>query len=67
MSWLAIGAVLAFITMFAIGPGSIPWFLPTELLTARAQPLATGACVAVNWSFNILVGAAFPIMMVRNR
>lgn len=55
---------MAFVIMFAIGPGSIPWFLVTELLPPSAQPLASSICVAASWLCNIGVSLVFPILMV---
>ncbi|XP_028967612.1 solute carrier family 2, facilitated glucose transporter member 1 [Galendromus occidentalis] len=63
MSWTAVGGVMAFVIMFAIGPGSIPWFLVTELLPPAAQPIASSLCVATNWLCNAGIGMAFPILM----
>ncbi|GFQ77632.1 glucose transporter type 1 [Trichonephila clavata] len=45
--------------MFAIGPGSIPWFLVTELFGQGARPIATSIAVTVNWSANFIVGLGF--------
>lgn len=64
MSWAAVGGVMAFVIMFAIGPGSIPWFLVTELLPPAAQPIASSLCVATNWLCNAGIGMFFPILMV---
>lgn len=48
-----------FVIMFAIGPGSIPWFLVTELFTVGARGIATSLAVAVNWTANFFVGLLF--------
>ncbi len=44
---------------FASGPGSIPWFLVSELFSQGARPMATSIAVAVNWIANFLVGLSF--------
>lgn len=45
--------------MFATGPGSIPWFLVTELFNSAARPMATAIAVTVNWVANFIVGLGF--------
>lgn len=45
--------------MFAVGPGSIPWFLVSELFNQSARPTATSIAVGVNWTANFLVGLGF--------
>lgn len=59
LSYLSIALVIGFIVMFAIGPGSIPWFLVAELFGQGARPIATSIAVAVNWSANFVVGLGF--------
>lgn len=59
LTYVSIVAVIAFVVMFATGPGSIPWFLVGELFGQGARPLATSIAVATNWSANFLVGLAF--------
>jgi len=45
--------------MFAIGPGSIPWFLVSELFNQSARGAATSLAVWVNWAANFIVGIGF--------
>lgn len=59
LSYLSIVLVIGFVVMFATGPGSIPWFLVTELFGHGARPIATSIAVAVNWSANFIVGLCF--------
>lgn len=59
LSYLSIICVITFVIMFAIGPGSIPWFLVTELFGQGARPIATSIAVTVNWSANFVVGLGF--------
>lgn len=56
---IAIISVLVFVIMFAAGPGSIPWFLVSELFNQAARPSATSLAVAVNWTANFMVGLGF--------
>lgn len=58
-SYASVGAVIGFVVFFAVGPGSIPWFLVGELFGQGARPLATSLSVAVNWTANFLVGMCF--------
>ncbi|XP_076318380.1 solute carrier family 2, facilitated glucose transporter member 1-like isoform X2 [Tachypleus tridentatus] len=59
LSYLSIIWVIGFVIMFATGPGSIPWFLVTELFGQGARAIATSIAVAVNWSANFVVGLSF--------
>ncbi|KAF8790704.1 Solute carrier family 2 like protein [Argiope bruennichi] len=59
LSYVSIICVITFVVMFAIGPGSIPWFLVTELFGQGARPIATSIAVTVNWSANFVVGLGF--------
>lgn len=51
--------VLIYVVMFATGPGSIPWFLVSELFNQAARPTATSLAVFINWTANFFVGLAF--------
>ncbi|XP_065584512.1 solute carrier family 2, facilitated glucose transporter member 1-like [Artemia franciscana] len=57
--YISIVLVIAFVVAFATGPGSIPWFLVTELFNQSARPLATSISVTVNWTANFFVGIGF--------
>lgn len=59
VSYFCIILVLIFVIMFAIGPGSIPWFLVSELFNQSARPAATSLAVAINWLANFMVGLGF--------
>ena len=63
--YASIVLVLLFVIMFAIGPGSIPWFLVNELFNPSARPAAASAAVAVNWTANFFVGIGFlPLQVI---
>ncbi|KAK9501047.1 hypothetical protein O3M35_002169 [Rhynocoris fuscipes] len=59
VTYLSIGAVLLFVIFFSMGPGSIPWFITTELFNHNARPTATSVAVSINWASNFLVGIGF--------
>lgn len=51
--------VIMFVVLFATGPGSIPWFLVSELFNQSARPVATSVAIGVNWTANFLVSFGF--------
>ncbi|XP_023955169.2 solute carrier family 2, facilitated glucose transporter member 1 isoform X1 [Bicyclus anynana] len=59
VSYLCIALVILFVVMFAVGPGSIPWFLVTELFNQASRPAASSVAVTVNWTANFIVGLSF--------
>jgi SP family facilitated glucose transporter-like MFS transporter 1 len=59
ISYFSVPWVILFVVMFAVGPGSIPWFLVSELFSQGGRPLATSIAVGVNWSANFIVGLSF--------
>ncbi|XP_060600218.1 glucose transporter type 1-like [Ruditapes philippinarum] len=64
-SWLKIANIivsLLYVVGFAIGPGSIPWLIVSELFSQGARPAAMSVSVVVNWAANFAVAYAFPYM-----
>ncbi|XP_071052478.1 solute carrier family 2, facilitated glucose transporter member 1-like [Onthophagus taurus] len=59
VSYLSIFLVVLFIILFATGPGSIPWFIVSELFNQSSRPTATSLAVTVNWIANFFVGIGF--------
>ncbi|KAJ2941791.1 hypothetical protein O0L34_g10598 [Tuta absoluta] len=59
VSYVCIALVILFVVMFAVGPGSIPWFLVTELFNQNARPAASSVAVTINWTANFIVGLSF--------
>uniref|UniRef100_A0A1B6F454 Major facilitator superfamily (MFS) profile domain-containing protein n=1 Tax=Cuerna arida TaxID=1464854 RepID=A0A1B6F454_9HEMI len=62
VSYFCIAFVLIFVIMFAVGPGSIPWFLVNELFNQSARPMACSIAVTTNWTANFFVGMSFPFL-----
>lgn len=65
VSYMSVLGLVGFVVTFAVGPGSIPWFLVTELFGQSARSIATSIAVGINWTANFIVGLAFlPLMEV---
>ncbi|XKL59707.1 hypothetical protein PGB90_000723 [Kerria lacca] len=62
IKYMPVVLVIGFVVIFAVGPGSIPWFLVSELFMQNARPMATSIAVGINWSANFFVGLGFPIL-----
>ncbi|KAJ8334367.1 hypothetical protein SKAU_G00400060 [Synaphobranchus kaupii] len=60
LSYLSIVAVFAFVAMFEMGPGPIPWFIVAELFSQGPRPAAMAVAGCSNWTANFLVGISFP-------
>lgn len=58
-AYFSIVLVIMFVVLFATGPGSIPWFLVSELFNQSARPSATSIAIAVNWTANFIVSIGF--------
>ncbi|KAL3307840.1 Solute carrier 2, facilitated glucose transporter member 2, partial [Cichlidogyrus casuarinus] len=59
----ALVCVYLFIGFFAIGPGSIPWFIVAELFTQENRDVALAISVLVNWLMQILVVLVYPQLL----
>lgn len=64
LSYLSIGAVFAFVALFELGPGPIPWFIVAELFSQGPRPAAMAVAGFCNWTANFLVGISFPKLEV---
>ncbi|XP_066529832.1 solute carrier family 2, facilitated glucose transporter member 3a [Hoplias malabaricus] len=60
LSYLSIVAVFAFVAMFEMGPGPIPWFIVAELFSQGPRPAAMAIAGFSNWTANFIVGMSFP-------
>lgn len=63
-SYLSIAAVFAFVAMFEMGPGPIPWFIVAELFSQGPRPAAMAVAGCSNWTANFIVGISFPKLEV---
>ncbi|XP_014118131.1 PREDICTED: solute carrier family 2, facilitated glucose transporter member 4, partial [Pseudopodoces humilis] len=59
---LALGAALAFVGFFAVGPGPLPWFVGAELFPPGPRGAALALAGLVNWASNTAVAMAFPAL-----
>lgn len=63
LSYPSMVFVYLFVISFATGPGSIPWFLVSELFDSGARGGASSIAAMVNWSANFLVAVTFEFLM----
>ncbi|XP_050736522.1 solute carrier family 2, facilitated glucose transporter member 1-like [Eriocheir sinensis] len=61
-SYCAIFALMAYITMYAIGLGPIPFMLPTELFPVGPRSVGIAVGGTTNWLSNMVVGLTFPLI-----
>lgn len=61
-SYLSIAPVLIFVGFFQIGPGSIPWFITSELFTQSARPAAVSIAGLTNWFGNFTIALIYPLI-----
>lgn len=62
---LAVGGMVAFVVAFSVGLGPVTWVVLGEVMPPRARPAASAMGLAVNWSTNFVVGAAFLPLQAR--
>ncbi|KAM6440521.1 solute carrier family 2, facilitated glucose transporter member 3-like [Liasis olivaceus] len=60
MTYISIIGTFAFVALFEIGPGPIPWFIVSELFSQGPRPAAVAVAGFSNWASNFLVGMLFP-------
>ena len=56
---LAVFFVMAFVLMFELSLGPVPWVYMSETMTVRGLSLAVG----LNWIFTIVIGLITPILL----
>ncbi|XKL59683.1 hypothetical protein PGB90_000699 [Kerria lacca] len=61
-AYAAILFVVLYVVFFAVGPGSIPWLLVSELFLQNARQQGASIAVAVNWLSNFIVSLFFPTL-----
>ncbi|KAJ4426302.1 hypothetical protein ANN_27116 [Periplaneta americana] len=63
-SWLPPLAVAAYIALFSVGLGPLPWLIMAELVPADAKGRASALAVCLNWTIVFAVTKAFPGLLV---
>ncbi|XP_055331034.1 solute carrier family 2, facilitated glucose transporter member 1-like [Paramacrobiotus metropolitanus] len=61
-AYFSIVFVIVYVIMFATGPGSIPWFLVSELFTQGPRAAANSIAVGTNWLCSLIIAIAFPFV-----
>lgn len=61
-NFIALFAVMAFVSFFEIGLGPIPWLIVAEMFDAKYVATAMSLACIVNWGCNFLVGLLFPFL-----
>lgn len=64
MKYISVISTLFYTLFYALGPGSIPYLINSELFTQSARPAAMSVSVFVNWFTNFLVAITFPMLKV---
>ncbi|PAA74844.1 hypothetical protein BOX15_Mlig030902g1 [Macrostomum lignano] len=59
----SIASALLVVVFFAIGPGSIPWMMMSEMFPQDSRSAANAVGVLVNWLANFAVGMLFPVLL----
>jgi SP family facilitated glucose transporter-like MFS transporter 3 len=60
--FIALFAVMTFVSFFEIGLGPIPWLIVAEMFDAKYVATAMSVASQVNWGCNFFVGIGFPFM-----
>jgi SP family facilitated glucose transporter-like MFS transporter 3 len=63
-NYVALLAVMAFVSFFEIGLGPIPWLIVAEMFDSKYVATAMAMSCIVNWACNFLVGLLFPFMQL---
>lgn len=61
-AYVAIVAVMLYVSFFELGLGPIPWLIVAEMFDAKYVATAMSLSCIVNWTCNFLVGILFPFM-----
>ena len=61
-AYVAIAAVMLYVSFFELGLGPIPWLIVAEMFDAKYVATAMSLSCIVNWTCNFLVGLLFPFM-----
>ena len=57
---LAVFALLAFISFFSVGAGSVPWLIMSEIFSTSVRGQASSFATQLNWTCSFIVTLTFP-------
>jgi len=57
--WFALGSLVLYVAMFALGLGNVPWLIQSEVFGPRVCGKAGGVATSVNWVGNLVVSITF--------
>lgn len=57
--WMALIALIGFLSFFSIGAGPIPWMMIPEMTPYKARPFVTSLATCVSWSIVFVVTKYF--------
>ena len=58
-AWLAIAALVLYISAFAPGMGPMPWTINSEIYPLWARSTGNAFATATNWTFNLVISMTF--------
>eukprot|EP00596_Hydrurales_sp_CCMP1899_P000568 CAMPEP_0119035618 /NCGR_PEP_ID=MMETSP1177-20130426/2755_1 /TAXON_ID=2985 /ORGANISM="Ochromonas sp, Strain CCMP1899" /LENGTH=563 /DNA_ID=CAMNT_0006994141 /DNA_START=164 /DNA_END=1855 /DNA_ORIENTATION=+ len=61
-NYVALFAIMTFVSFYEIGLGPIPWLIVAEMFDAKYVATAMSLACIVNWGCNFLVGLCFPFI-----
>lgn len=64
MKYTSVISILAYTWFYALGPGTVPLLITSELFTQSPRPTAMATVVLTNWATNFAVGLTFPLLKV---
>ncbi|CAH2240719.1 jg2560 [Pararge aegeria aegeria] len=62
MPYVSMSALLAFVLVYGLGLGPIPFFIASEMFEVAPRPAGMAWGSLANWGGNFLVGMGFPTM-----
>ncbi|XP_047491767.1 solute carrier family 2, facilitated glucose transporter member 3-like [Penaeus chinensis] len=64
-SFVAIGALMAYVLFYGMGLGPIPFMIATELFPSGPRSVGISIGSTSNWMSNLVVGLTFPLLQVQ--
>lgn len=64
-SFVAIGALMAYVLFYGMGLGPVPFMIATELFPSGPRSVGISIGSTSNWMSNLVVGLTFPLLQVQ--